>query len=276
MMAGTTAQTPEPGLAGGIGDALTAEWWKLRSVRSTYWVLGATAATLGFVLLLAIQMAHVWDGLSAERREDLGLRPLQELAGWGAGLSLAVLGVLAITPEYRTGLIRQTFAALPRRRTVLAAKAAVIGAVALVAGEVVMIGSFLGTRLIVGDRRFPDQDASVAHELPGLAISGTSVAMFALLGLALGVLLRSTAGALVSVVFLWHVLPMLAFQLPDPWSERIGSVLPGALAPQAAGRGADNSIYGDLLPPGAAAAMMAAYAFVPLGLAAVALARRDA
>ncbi|TDC46976.1 ABC transporter permease [Actinomadura sp. KC345] len=275
MTAGTTPHAAGRGPAGGIGDALAAEWWKLRSVRSTYWVLWATAAFLGFVLLLAFQMAHVWDGLSAERREDLMLRPLQELGGWGAGLSLAVLGVLSVTSEYRTGLIRATFAVLPRRRTVLAAKAAVIGAVALVAGEVVTIGSLLGTRLIVGDRPFPDQDASVAHHLPDAVISGTSVAMFALLGLALGVLLRSTAGALVSVVFLWHVLPILVFQLPEPWNERIGSVVPGALAAQAAGLGADDSVFGDLLSPGAAAALMAAYALVPLGLAAFTLTRRD-
>ncbi|TDC87367.1 ABC transporter permease subunit [Actinomadura sp. 7K507] len=257
-------------------DALAAEWWKLRSVRSTYWVLAATAAFVLVVLLLAFQMAHVWDGLSDERREDLLLRPLQELGGWGAGLCLGVLGVLSVTSEYRTGMIRTTFAVLPRRRTVLAAKAAVIGTVALVAGEVVTIGSFLGTRLVVGDRAFPDQGTSIAQELPSFAISGTSVPMFALLGLALGVLLRSTAGALVSVVFLWHILPLLVFQLPEPWSERIGSVVPGALPAQAAGLGADDSVYGDLLSPGAAAAMMAAYALVPLGFAAFALTRRDA
>ncbi|MEU8803971.1 ABC transporter permease [Spirillospora sp. NPDC048819] len=257
-------------------DALAAEWYKLRSIRSTYWVLAATALFLVVVLLLALQMAHIWDGLPAERRAEFLLRPLQEIGGWVAGLCLAVLGVLSVTSEYRTGMIRTTFAALPRRRTVLAAKAAVVGTVALVAGEAMTIGSFLGTRLIIGDRPFPDQQASIAHDLPGFVISGTSVAMFALLGLSLGALLRSTAGALVSVVLLWHVVPMLVFHLPEPWNERIGSVMPSALPRQAAGLGADNSIYGDVLSPGAAAAVMAAYVFVPLGFAALALTRRDA
>lgn len=257
-------------------DALSAEWWKVRSVRSTYWVLAVTAAFLVVVLLLALQMAHIWDGLSAERRAEFALRPLQELGGWVAGLCLAVLGVLSVTSEYRTGMIRTTFTAMPRRRTVLAAKAAVIGTVALVAGEVMTVGSFLGTRLVIGDRPFPDQDASIAHDLPGFLISGASVAMFALLGLSLGALLRSTAGAIVSIVLLWYVVPMVVFQLPDPWSERFGSVMPSALPLQAAGLSADNSVYGDLLSPGVAAAMMLAYAFVPLGFAALALTRRDA
>ena len=256
--------------------AVAAEWRKLRSVRSTYWVLAVTAAFTGFTVLLAVQMAHVWDGLAPDRRDDLLLRPVQELSTWVASLCLAVLGALSVTSEYRTGMIRTSLAALPRRPGLLAAKAVVAGAAALVAGEAATVGSFLGTRLVVGDRPFPDQHASIAHDLPGFLVEGTAVPVFALLGLSLGVLLRSTAGTLVSVVFLWHVLPLLAFHLPRPWSERVGSVLPGGLPAQMAGIGADNSIYGDLLSPPAATAVLLAYAFAPLGLAAVVLARRDA
>lgn len=256
-------------------DALAAEWWKLRSVRSTYWVLSAAAAFLGFVLLLALQMAQVWDGLSAERRADFRLRPLQDLAGWAAALCLGILGVLSVTSEYRTGMIRTTLAVFPRRRTLLAAKAALIATVALIAGEAVSVGSFLGTRLAVGDRPFPDQ-GPIAHDLPGFIITGLSVPVFALLGLSLGVLLRSAAGALVSLVFVWHVLPLLVYQLPGPWNERAGSVMISALPRQIAGLSADNSIYGDLLSPVAAAAVMLAYALVPLVLAGLVLSRRDA
>ncbi|GAA4395315.1 hypothetical protein GCM10023088_76890 [Actinomadura verrucosospora] len=259
-----------------IAHAVAAEWRKLRSIRSTYWVLAATAAFTGFTVLLAVQMAHVWDGLAADRRDDLLLRPLQELSVWAASLCLAVLGALSVTSEYRTGMIRTTLTVLPRRSALPAAKAAVVGTVALVAGEAATVGSFLGTRLVIGDRPFPDQHASVAHDLPGFLIEGAAVPVFALLGLSLGVLLRSTAGTLVSVVFLWHVLPLLAFHLPRPWSERVGSVMPGGLPAQMAGLSADNSVYGDLLSPGAATGLLLAYALVPLGLAALVLARRDA
>jgi hypothetical protein len=259
-----------------MGDAVAAEWRKLVSVRSTYWGLAVTFAFLLIVLLLALQMAHVWDGLSAERRADLMLRPLQELGGWVASLCLAILGVLSVTSEYRTGMIRTSLTVFPRRRTLLLAKAAVIGTVALIAGEVVTVGSFLGTRLVIGDRPFPDQQASIAHDLPSFLISGTVVPVFALLGLALGVLLRSTAGSVVSMVFLWHVLPLLVIHLPQPWHERVASVMPGALPLQMSGLSAENSIYGDLLSPGMATAVLLAYAFVPLAAAALVLARRDA
>lgn len=259
-----------------IGPAVAAEWRKLRSVRSTYGVLAVTAVFTGFTLLLAIQMAHVWDGLPADRKDEFLLRPVQELSTWVASLCLAVLGALSVTSEYRSGMIRATLTVLPKRRALLAAKAVVVGTVALVAGEAATVGSFLGTRLVIGDRPFPDQHASIAHDLPGFLVEGTAVPVFALLGLSLGVLLRSTAGTLVSVVFLWHVLPLLVFHLPRPWSERVGSVMPGGLPAQMAGLGADNSIYGDLLSPGAATALLLAYALVPLGSAALVLARRDA
>ncbi|GAA4237730.1 ABC transporter permease [Actinomadura meridiana] len=257
-------------------DAMAAEWAKLRTVRSTYCTLAAAALFLVLVTLLAVEMAQVWNGLDARRRSEYELRPLQELATWAAALCLGVLGVLSITSEYRTGMIRTTLAVLPRRGTLVAAKAVVVGTVALVAGEVVTLGAFLGTRLIIGGRPFPDQRESIAHELPGFLISGASVALFALLGLALGLLLRSTAGAIVSVVLLWHVVPLLVFHLPGPWNERIGSVLPGALPRQIAGISADDSVFGDLLSPGVAAALTLAYVLVPLGLAAFVLKRRDA
>jgi ABC-type transport system involved in multi-copper enzyme maturation permease subunit len=257
-----------------MGDALAAEWWKLRSVRSTHVALSAAAVFTGFVLLLALQMAHAWDGLP-DRRDDLLLRPLQELGGWAASLCLAVLGVVSVTSEYRTGMIRASLVAVPRRPILLLAKAAAIGTVALAVGEAVTVGSFLGTRLIVGDRPFPDQ-ASLAHDLPGFVLAGTVVPVFALLGLALGVLLRSAAGALVSVVFVWHVLPLLVHHLPGPWNERAGSVMIAGLPRQMAGLSAENSVYGDLLTPGMAAVVLVAYALVPIGLAAIALTRRDA
>jgi hypothetical protein len=257
-------------------DAVAAEWVKLRTVRSTYWTLAVAAVFLVLVVLLSFEMAHVWDGLDARRRAEYKLRPAQELAGWAAALCLGILGVLSVTAEYRTGMIRTTLAVLPRRGTLVAAKAVVVGAVALVAGEAVTLGAFLGTRFVVGDRPFPDQRESIAHELPGFLVAGTSVAVFALLGVALGLLLRSTAGAIVSLVLLWHVVPLLVFQLPEPWSGRIGSVLPGALPRQVAGLSADDSVYGDLLSPSVAALVMVAYVLVPLGFAALVLKRRDA
>ncbi|QKG27378.1 hypothetical protein ACTIVE_9033 [Actinomadura verrucosospora] len=257
-------------------DAVAAEWWKLRSVRSTSVIVSVAAAFVLFVVLLAVQQAHVWDGLDAARRARFLLRPLQELGGWVAQLCLAVLGVLAATSEYRTGMVRTSLVAVPSRRRFLAAKAVVVGLTGLVVGEAVTIGCLLGTRLAVGGRPFPDQRGSIAHDLPGFIASGAAVAVFALLGLALGVLLRSAAAAIVALVLVWHVLPLMVFHLPGPWNERVGSVMLSGLPTQIAGLSADHSIYGGLLPPLAAAAVLLAYAAVPLAIASVALTRRDA
>jgi ABC-2 type transport system permease protein len=257
-------------------DAVAAEWWKLRSVRSTHVIVSVAAGFVVFVVLLAVQQAHVWDGLDTARRARFLLRPLQELGGWVAQLCLGVLGVLAVTSEYRTGTVRTSLVAMPSRTRFLAAKAAVVGLTGLAVGETVCIGCLLGTRLAVGGRPFPDQRASIAHDLPGFAVSGVAVAVFALLGLALGVLLRSAAGAIVGVVLLWHVVPLLVYHLPEPWNERLGSAVPAGLPNEIAGLSARHSIYGDLLSPPAAAAVLLAYALVPLAFAGLVLTRRDA
>jgi hypothetical protein len=272
-MGGAGRTTAEAG--GVIGATVAAEWWKLRSVRSTYIVSAVAAGFAVFVVLLAFQQAQVWDGLDAGRRARFLLRPLQELGGWVAQLCLGVLGVLAATSEFRTGTIRTSLVAVPSRPRFLAAKAAVVALTALVVGEAVTFGCLLGTRLVVGGRRFPDQHASIAHDVPAFAVAGAVVAVFALLGLALGVVLRSAAGAIVALVLLWHVVPLLAYHLPAPWNERAGSVMLGGLATQIAGLSAKNSIYGGLLPPAAAAAVLLAYALVPLAFAGFVLARRD-
>ncbi|WP_131737477.1 ABC transporter permease subunit [Actinomadura roseirufa] len=257
-------------------DAIAAEWWKLCSVRSTRWVLAIVAAFVVLLLALAFQEAQIFDGLAPGRREKLALRPLQEMSPWVTGLCMAVTGVLTATSEYRSGTIRSSLVAVPRRSRLPAAKAVVVTAVSLAAGEAATLGTFLGSRLVIGDRPFVDQRAPLPHDLPGFGVEAVSVPVFALLGLALGLLLRSAAAAITAVVLLWHVLPLLVFHLPAPWNERLGSVMLGGLGPRAAGHSVENSIYGGALPPWGAAALMLAYALLPLVVAVSVFARRDA
>ncbi|MFD0662172.1 ABC transporter permease subunit [Thermocatellispora tengchongensis] len=193
-----------------------------------------------------------------------------------ASLAMAVLGMLAITSEHATGMIRATYAAIPDRRRVLAAKAAVVGAVALVTGQVTVLGTAALEKLIVAGRPIRGQSAqSIAEQLPHILAMGLMVAVFALFGLGLGAILRSTPGALSTLAGLWYVLPIVVNNLPEPWHEWVGSVLPGALAGQLAGTGNPNSVYGSSLPPAAALAVMAAYAVVPLAVAVHLDRRRD-
>jgi hypothetical protein len=258
-------------------DALAAEWAKLRTVRSTYIALGVALAFAGLGVLMTWQAIAVWDGLPPERRARFGLGDIAGLVSWVGGLCLAVLGVLAVTSEYRTGMIRTTFAVMPGRRTVLAAKASVVGVISLVAGMAVTFATFFGTRLVIGDRPIAGHRTAIAQEFPEQFAQASLIVVYALLAVGLAVLLRSSAAAIVGIVVLWYPLPMLTGFLPDPWGKRVAAFVPDALPGQIVGDGANaSSVYGDVLSPAAAAALMAAYALLPLCVAAAVMKRRDA
>ncbi|MBX6383664.1 MAG: ABC transporter permease [Microbispora sp.] len=258
-------------------DALAAEWLKLRTLRSTSLVLGAVAVVVGLMALLAWYAAHLWDGLSPDRRGHLAVSPLPDVTHTLASLCLAVQGVLVFSGEFGTGMIRTTFTAMPSRGRVLAAKAAVVAAVAFGTGLAAVLATWAAGRLIIGDRPIRGQSAeALSRQLPLFLAMGLSIAMFALIGLCLAAITRSAVAAIAVLAAVWYVLPLVAFNLPAPWNERIGSVLPGALAGELAGTGNPYSVAGSLLSPPAALAVMAAYVAVPYAVAAVLLARRDA
>ncbi|MEU5883382.1 ABC transporter permease [Spirillospora sp. NPDC047279] len=259
-----------------MSDVIAAEWLKLRSIRSTYFTLAVPVGFVAMAVLLAIYAVNVWDGLSPADRDHFALSSLATLNAEVTGICVAVLGVLAITGEYRTGMIRTTLTAVPRRRVLLLAKAGVVGAVSLVTGLVVVFGTFFITVAIVGGRPIRGQPSGVVSELPELFARVGAVPVFALFGLGLAVLLRSTAGAIVTVFMLGYVVPILTSHLPGPWNERLGSFLLGALPGQIVGGDNENSVYGAVLPPPVALLVLAAYAALPLTAAALTLTRRDA
>jgi len=120
------------------------EWIKLRSLRSTWWTVVITvAATAGI---------GVQAGASAKNSADAGNLTSNILIGALVGILLvSVLGVLVMTSEYTAGTIRPTLTAAPRRPLLLAAKAAVFGAVALAVGEVASFVSFFAGGMAVGN-----------------------------------------------------------------------------------------------------------------------------
>jgi ABC-2 type transport system permease protein len=258
-----------------VTGALSAEWRKLRSVRSTFWLLAVAAGGIACAALFVWYASRVFDGATAAHQTrfqaaapEQGFLPLVQLC-------LAALGVLAVTGEYATGTMRSSLAVVPRRGVLFAAKAVTVTAVALLAGEVVVFGMFAVGRLIAGHRTMSFNATAVAPEVPHLLAGGLSGAVLALLGLGLGTVLRSTAGAVVSVVALLFVLPTLVGLLPEPWHRRFGSVLPANLVDQLAPRPGPGYFHG-VLPPAAAAAVLAGWVLAALLPAAVLLRRRDA
>ena len=139
----TAALAPVPALR----DVIAGEWIKFRSLRSTKWTLAATAVlVLGFSTLAVHLIAGNWAHLSASDRNDVRNDPigliLQPGMGWGE-IAVCVLAALTITAEYGSGAIRSVMLAVPRRVPVVVAKAALVGFVAFVVGEVLALVSFL-------------------------------------------------------------------------------------------------------------------------------------
>jgi ABC-type transport system involved in multi-copper enzyme maturation permease subunit len=251
---------------------LRSEWTKLRSVRSTMWALLATIGiTIGFGTLFCLAYTARYDRLAL--RDRLTVDPtLLSLRGlFLSTLAIGVLGVLVITSEYATGMIRSSLAAVPQRRALLAAKAIVFGGVALVisigsafaafgAGQAILSRKHLGTSLT---------DPTVLRAVLGAGIYLTIVG---LLGLAIGTILRRTAGAIATLVGLVFIADVLVDALPSPWNTDIGKFLPGnaGLAVFSVRANADR------LTPGSAFIVLLLWLVAALIVATIAITRRDA
>ena len=257
-------------------DALAAEWLKTRTSRSTQVVLGVVVVFVGLMALLAFYFVATWDSLPPERRANSSLGSLPELMGWILALCMAVFGMLQVTSEYSSGMIRLTFVAMPRRRTVLAAKALIVTGATFVVAEAALWTTMLATAFIVGGRSINGQAPPDAGAVVLLVAMGLSTSMFALVGLALGAMARSALASVVALVMLWYIVPLLANHAPAPWSQVLTSLVPGALAGQLAGASNQNTVFGAALPPLAALGAMLAYALIPLALAMIVVTRRDA
>jgi ABC-2 type transport system permease protein len=203
---------------------LRSEFIKFRTVRSTVWTLGATFVVLvGLALLLASTAGSptVSPGTSDA---DIATTPL--VAGTGFGqLILAVLGALTITGEYSTGMIRSTFSAVPTRTPALVAKAVVVivasfvvTAVATVVAVAIVTPFFSGKPWAL-DLGNPD----ILRVVVGVPLY---LAATALLALAFGILIRSSAGSIFAVIGLVLVVGPILANIPVHWLNDIANYLP--------------------------------------------------
>src|SRR6266567_4159012 len=146
-------------------QALHAEWTKLRTVAGTSWLLFAVIA---LTVALSAAAAAAVTCPTADCNQD----PAKvSLTGIEFGQAVvAILAVLAVSGEYSTGMIRVTFAAIPRRTKVLAAKATLVSGLTLVAGSIAVLGSVLIARLVMPGHGFTE-----AHGYPLLSLTDASV-----------------------------------------------------------------------------------------------------
>jgi ABC-2 type transport system permease protein len=221
MTATATGHQPSVGFA----NIVRSEWTKLRSVRSTYWT--AIVTVLATVTLGAIVCAR-WAQVFTERKDDSeGFdATLTSLTGfYVAQVAIGALGVLVISSEYGTGMIRATLGAVPQRREMLAAKALVLTLSTVIVGEVLSFASFgIGQALL--------HRAHVGASLgdPGVlrAVSGAGLYLGAcgLLGFGLGALIRHTAGGLSAFFGVLFASTAVVDLLPTTWRNHAIKYMP--------------------------------------------------
>src|ERR1022692_249908 len=235
------------------------EWAKVRTLRSTAWILLILAAgMIGLAILVLSQYPSDWAHMSAAQRASFD--PTEEgFAGVALGqLTMGVLGVLVITSEYSSGMIRATLSAVPRRGMLLTAKAAVLGALVLPAAEILAFAAFLAGQAVL---TAPAPHASLGQ--PGVL---RAVLMS-------GAIVRHTAGAIGAIAGVVFALPLVILALPDSVRHGVMKFLPEVIA--------ENSLaavkpVAYSLAPWAGLGMLCLYAVVALGVGGWLMVRRDA
>jgi ABC-2 type transport system permease protein len=209
-----------------FGDVLRSEWVKLRSVRSTFWALAVTVV-LGVALgaVISAAAAHGYAKFSVSEKQSWDPTGVSQAGFVIAQLAIAVLGVLCISSEYSTGMIRTSLIAVPKRGRVLAAKALVFAAVTFVVGEFTSFAAFFaGQALISGHAPHAALgDPGVARALVGAGLYLTALAV---LSVATGGLLRRPAAAIACMVAVLLVLPLIAQALPASWRNPVTEFWP--------------------------------------------------
>jgi ABC-2 type transport system permease protein len=241
---------------------LTAETTKLRSVRSMVWTLAAVAA------IVPVFAAFV--GLTGSLQPDDTILGGSLTGSVGALMVAGALGAIVMTSEYGSNMIHTTFASSPRRSTVLAAKATLVASVLFLTAIVTCFVSYLiGTLLLSSDTY------ATGELMPALLGIGVCFSATGVLGLAVGVVLRNSAGA-ISAVIGFMLLPSLVGPLFGDFQRWLTGATPtSTLERLTQTSDATPEVVGSIGPWGGLA-VLCAYSLAGLFVAALRLSRRDA
>ena len=247
---------------------LKAEWTKLRTLPSTWRTAALTLVLgIGFSVDVALSQMSQWHTMTAQQHQVFDPASASMSGVMIAAVVLGTLAVRTVTAEYSTGMIRSTFSAMPARPLVLAAKAAATAAFAF---PVTLLGNLAGFEL--GQRIFASRHVAVTIGHPGvlraLFFGALAVSLVAVIGVGIGGLIRHTAGAATTLALIIIGGLTVGQFLPAGWRQ----YLPG-IATQAA---VTVHRSAGLLRPGTALVVLAVYAVIALGAAALRVARRDA
>ncbi|WP_372498656.1 hypothetical protein [Yinghuangia soli] len=248
---------------------LQSEWTKIRTVRSTMW-------SLIVMVVLIVGMAALL-GATIDSPDDEGKDPTVVLALGGtviAQIAAATLGVLTISAEYTTGMIRSTITAYPRRLTVLAAKSVVFGVLMFLVGLLACYLAFL-----VADGMFSRDvaaDSTTREIVKGVLGCSTYLALLGLFSLGVGTMLRHSAGAITAVLGFVLVPTIFGGFIPGKFGEWVVVYSPTALLTKmVAPYGEVEGGMGGGLGPWPGMVLMACYASAALAGAAALIKSRD-
>jgi ABC-2 type transport system permease protein len=235
-MSATTAAPAVPTRNAGLskltfGGILRSEWIKLRSLRSTAWCyLIAIVVTIGLALLVAGVRSLPDGGLTGDAARAVGVSAATVGVNFSE-LVVAVLGALMITGEYGTGMIRSTFAAVPKRIPALLGKILVFGVVTFIVGLVSVAISFVLASLLLGSRGVQTDPGNIHVLLPLIGAAGY-LALIGMMSLAIGAIIRSSAGGIAASLGIILVLPIIVQVLSvltnQKWVLNIGQFLPSS------------------------------------------------
>lgn len=211
-----------------FGRLMLAEWTKLRTLRSTVYSLAAFAVVdLGFTWLFTWLDLHSWAQQGPVAQAQQAENATSTIVGSGllfSQLAVCVLGVMIATNEYSTGMIRSTLLATPHRLHMLAAKSAVFAALVFVLGEILgFVTFFIGRAVLAPVISVSLGDPGVTRAVFGV---GVFMALLALFSLAIGQLLRHTAGGITTVIALVLLLVPLSAAIPGTFGKYFSAYLP--------------------------------------------------
>ena len=251
---------------------IVSEWTKLHSLRSTRWsLLVAVVLTIGLPAIFAAVTSSHWGHMAPRERADR--HPLDiALAGVNLSqLAIGVLGVLVVTGEYSTGMIRASFTAVPKRVPVLWAKIVVFALASFALMLPSVIAAFYVSQAILSKHDILQTSLS-ANGVARSVVGGADYLMlFGIFCLALGAIVRNTAGGIAAFVALFFVIPPLLNVFPASWQNSINPWIPNS-----AFRSIFQLTHGShSLSPAGGVAVSLGYVVFTVAVAAVLLVRRD-
>jgi hypothetical protein len=251
-----------------ISDTFRAEWTKLRTLRSTWYTLGGAAiASVVLGALVSLATVSQWDQMTAKQRLTFDPTSTALIGVMFAAVIIGSLAVRAITSEYSTGMIRVTFSAIPGRRGVMAAKAAILAAVAFPVALISNVLAFLAATQVLSSKHIASS-LSDPGVMQAILFGALAVSLVTVMGLGLGGIIRRTAGATTALSLVIIGGSIFGIALPAGARQYLPS---SALESVVSIKSASG-----LLSPALGLAVLAGYAVIAFLVASNLIARRDA